>query len=74
MNQVRFASFVTALLAVVMLGGCAKTQDAASTSEAPPAAGDAAAPESEASSTEASTEGATDDPSSTPSDSEAPTN
>lgn len=76
MNQVRFASFLATLLAVVALAGCAKTQEAASTSEALPAAGEAVAPESESSSTEASTEpsGAAADSSSTPAESEAPKN
>ena len=52
MNHARFASCLTALLALAMVAGCAK-QDAASTSAEPTPTGDAAAPTGDSSSTEA---------------------
>lgn len=52
MTRLRLASFFAALLAGAMLVGCAKTNEVASTEQAP-AAGEAAAPEGEAAATEA---------------------
>jgi uncharacterized lipoprotein YajG len=72
MNHARFASCLTALLALAMVAGCAK-QDAASTSAEPTPAGDAAAPTGDSSSTEAATEDTAAAPSEAPAEA-APTN
>jgi hypothetical protein len=73
MNRIRFASFFAALLAAVMLGGCAKTNEVAST-EAAPAAGDAAPPEGETAATESATEPAEATEAAAPAEGEAPKN
>jgi uncharacterized lipoprotein YajG len=65
MTHARFASCLTAILAIAMMAGCAK-QDAASTSAEPTPAGDAAAPTSDSSSTEATTEDSAAAPSEAP--------
>ena len=68
MNQVRFASGITTLLAIAMLAGCAK-QDAVSTSTEPTPAGDATtAPESDASATTTPSEDSAATPSEAPAD------